>query len=72
VVVVIKHLGGMVPDVEEPPTQTTRADRAKQRRAAVQTCYKELQRLVGPPAGKLACVKVLDNGTRSSCSGEVL
>jgi hypothetical protein len=71
-VVVIKHLGGTVPDVEEPPTWTTRADRAKRKRAAVQACYKELQRLVGPPVDKLAYLKVLNNGTCPSCPGEVL
>ena len=72
VVVVIEHLGGTVPDVEESSTWTARADRAKRRRAAVRACYKELQRLVGPPVDKLAYLKVLNNGTCLSCPGEAL
>jgi hypothetical protein len=72
VMLAIKHFGGTVPEVEPPSALNTPAGRAKRRRAAAHACYEELQRLAGPPADKLAYVKVLNNGTRSlPCSCEV-
>ena len=68
---VIAQFGGTVPGVEPPLALNTPADRAKRRRVAARACYKELQRLVGPAVEKLAYVKVLDNGMRSSCSCDV-
>ena len=61
---VIVFFGGIV------PSWITRADRNRMKEAR-RACYEELWRLVGPPTGRPASLRVLDSGTWSSLPWEV-
>jgi len=61
---VIVFLGGIV------PSWITRADRNRMKEAR-RACYEELWRLVGPPTGRPASLRVLDSGTWSPPLREV-
>ena len=69
---VIKFLGGTVPDIEESSTWLTKAQRAMKNRQTRRACFEEVKRLVGPHTDKLYELKVLDHGTRpTSASWEI-
>ena len=71
-VLVIRFLGGAVPDVVESSVWLTKPQRAAKGRGARRDCFEELRRLVGPHTDKLYERKVLDHGKCSiSASREV-
>ena len=60
--IVIRFLGGMVPEAEGSSGWLPKPQRAVRNRGARRACFEELKKLVGPHTDKLSERKVLDHG----------